>query len=979
MRHKKLVIFVALIAGGVFVVWLLGVREGENLLGGRRRPPATSNGPSPFENRDPNADVALRDATIPVHSPSKDDPNVMVLRYVIRIGETVGDVARRTHAKRVNIDLYNGKPKPEERAVAKVKSDEAELVFATAPDATTGFRDAALETMSLQKNVVVDYLDDQGNAQARLDCDQLDVTDTIFHVPGHAIVTQEGMRVEGDGLVYHKDGGAFSFEKNVHVEGTQFGLPTPTASTAGDATETKTLKTIDCKGVMTFVPSDKKREKSESAPKSVADAGGAIPTDANFGSLKGGVLTFHDDVVGKQETSTLTAQVLEVTLSSAPPVKSSSGDSNATAKKASGMQVNHAVATGASGRPAVLDDPQGRLEGEVLILDRGAEGQVVVLQKSAKILNARMGGTGDASKVLNAGASTEIRFHPDSVGNGEATAAGGLGSAQKVRLELKDDAWLETKGAQPSDDLHIEGQRLDLEFAKTGGASDSLQLRHLTATGGAKGVIPQGTFTGDEIVVAPKEAAPDQAPGDSQDFVIHIQPNPAVQLVSDLPGGGKREVHVASTGRLDYQPATSDTQGGVATFTGKTNLTVAENGAITSTLDATKSLTIELNPDGSSEALKSMVAVGDVHFDSPQQRIKGVGDRLRLEPGSKGSQTFNLYGAPAVAYATDAGGKENVVHANEVRFDPDEGTMHALGNVDARFTGIALAQPDAGSAPAANQGTLRCEDLTVFVPADGGPTTLIAKTHVRFDDPDHAIFAKSAEMHYSEATKIATFDGPPDDQAEVTRTVAATADAAARSLTVAGPRIILDQVTSILTCPIRGRVTIDRGAAKGVKGAKDQRISAWSDGPVRYVNDRLILRDNVVVAFDEDDTEVRSLRADLATVYFAEKAGSADAPVASSDPSGLGGVGGTGVDRILAEGRVHLEQSVPNDLIADGQSLEWIGSDQDETTILVGTSPKSTVIQRMGKQRLRYDADRFVMHNTTGAIETENGFMTFID
>ncbi len=982
MKNKKALIFIALIGGGVFVVWLLGVREGESLLGGHRvKPQASENGESPFKNTPPGADVSLKDAVIPVHSPSKDDPNVLVKRYVIHIGETVGEVSRRTHAKRAQIEIYNGEPKPNEKMVAKVKSDEAELDFAGPPDAAAGFRDTALETMSLKGNVVVDYLDDQGNSQARLDCEQLDVTDVIFHVPGRAIVTQEGMRVEGDGLVYHKDTGAFSFEKNCHVEGTQFGLPVPGASdvagATADASVPKTLKTIDCRGPLTFTPADKSKKK-EKRVETAPPGGGAIPTDQNFGSLDGGLLTFHDDVVGKQEGSTLTAQVLEVTLTSAPETepKTEGGE-----KKKSSMQVNHAVATGTPGKPAVLDDPQGRLEGGVLILDRGEAGQVVVLQNDARIVNAKMGGAGGAEKLLNAGARTEIRFHPDTGAGKDAGAlAQGLGSAKTVRLELKDDAWLETRGATPADDLHIEGQRLDLEFAKSGDTEESLQLRNLTATGNAKGVIPQGTFTGDEIVVAPREGATD-----SQDFTIAIQPNPSVELASDLPGGGKRAVRVECTGRLDYTPPGAKDVGGVAIFTGKNNLTVKENDVVTSTLDAAKSLTIELNPDGEQEALKSMIAVGDVHFDSPQQRIKGVGDRLKLEPGSKGSQTFTLYGAPAVARATDTSGKENVVDAQEIQFDPDAGKMHALRDVHASFVGLALAQSDAGGTTSESDapGALACEDLTVYVPADGGPTTLEARTKVKFDDPGRAISARSQALHYSEATKVAIFDGPQDDPAEVTRTVPATADQGARTLTVAGPRIILEQETSVLTCPIRGRVTIWREAPPGAKGVKDQRISAWSSGPVRYVSDRLILRDEVVVGFDEDDREVRSLRSDLATVYFAEKADAK--PSADAANGGLGGPGG-GIDRIVAEGRVHMEQRDRNkdgklsrELLADGQSFEWIGGAKEEVMILIGSSPQSTVIETRGARRLRYDADRFVMHNASEEIEAENGRMTFID
>ncbi len=972
MNLRLVVRFMLVLFSGVVLVWIFGVQSGEDLLGRRvarerAEGSASTAAVETSANGEPRADVSLTDAVIPVREALEDDPSVHVLKYTISIGATKSGPSKRMPAEDVRIDIYNKKPKPDERVVARVHGDRATLLFLTPPDVTGGFRDAAIDAMTLYENVLVEYLDEAGRTMTTLETAELDLSDQSFRSNARCTIRQEGLEIHGDGLAYDKKSGSFSFEKNVFVEGTRFGLPDETSgrdpSETGVAPAPETVRTITCDGRFTFVP-DEPAEAGDPG----GDGGNEGSSHEQLASIGGGVLTFRDRVVGKQAGSTLNCELLEISLDKAAP--RSNGEATDEDEDAS-LDISQVVATGTAARPAVLVDARGTIRGETLTLVKTDDGQVLTVVGDPQIADARLG---DDGTIISAGAKREIRLRPKPVTQDVATNDPDPGSdvamAERTVLELRVGAFLETKSAAPENDFRIDGDEIDVEFARAAppdegpAATSSLELLGLRSTGGARGTFAGGGFTGDVI-----EATPVASGGGTSQFQIDVFPNPVVRL--DTPPakeGQKARAVVIRTedGKLTYTPPDAPSDPTHAVFTGATTLTMREGDALLSTLTAQRTMTIEMTSDADETGLAALVAEGDVHFDSVEEGVVGDGDRLTLVPTSDGRQRVVLSGRPAIARTIDpsTGTPDKRVAARSITFDPETGRLHAVEEVEA-LAGLKLSVEGPGAAhDEGPPGVLKCDELELLA-REGTETILVATSRVVFDDPAKGLVAQGSRLVYRESQGFATLHGDGERFASVTRTEAGADGAAeSRHVTIHGPTIVLDQQTGSLHCPAAGTVTLVRPKSDT---QKELRVVARSVGPIRYENGRLILTVDVAIGFAEDDRETRALLCDQATVLFAE----------ASDGESANGMGG--LDKIIAVGRVHMEQTEPRALIAEGQRLEWTLLENDEEIFLSGSDPQCWVVGLLGDRDVRDEADWFRLRKNSEEVQAENGHTVFVD
>ncbi len=1032
--------FVLLLAVGLIAVWVLGVRSGETFFG--RKPDRVKVDPEEArrvrESEGPSdVDVALTGAMIPIREELPDQPGVLVLKYAIHIGHSASGGSKRMPAQTVVVDIYNKKPPPEERILARASGDEALIEFDSPPDPKSGFRDTLIESMTFTKNTRVDYLDEAGEPATTMTCDELQVTEERFRVPGHAVITQEGLKVEGDVLSYEKATGAFEFERNVKVEGTRFALPetgmaeekpaaeeTPAAAGAPPAEQTPT--TVSCGGRFSYVPAAEE------------EGGAGLPGDEAFGKVKGGLITFRENVTGTQDQSTLLCEELEITLESVKkPERAQPAEQQEERKDDEGLEVTRVIARGTPGRPALLKDPQGTLEGETLTMVKTEAGQVVTLLGEPRIHDATFGGPKPAegaatppeegavappegaapeegatepaagapappeSRALtfSAGARRQIQLRPVASAPGEAPPPEGAPKTRKVLLELEDTAFLETKSDTPENDFRIEGHRLHLDVLQSEketpeGKTTDMRLERLLATGAARGLFSGGVFTGDQV-----EAFPRAGSTDSSQFEIHVSPNPDVLLVSKLEGeaAGERRVHIRSDqGELTYVPAAAGEEQTQAVFTGPTLLTVEEAGQLTTTLNSETRVTVVLDTaaEKGGDALSSMVAEGNVSFENVPQGVTGTGERLTLLPTEAGRYRFRLSGSaerPAVAHAAVEGEASRDVAALDIDFDPDSGRLSAKGRVEARGTGLALGA-EMGPALAeaeetAEPSVLKCEDLQVFSDESGG-SVVEARTAVRFEDPSRRLSATADQLFYEETAGKARLLGREYEPAFVTRGGEPSADGRPpRTVSIGGPEVLLDQASNTLTCERNGAVRL---VLPEFKKEKEQCINGRSAGPLRYFQDRLVLQEDVVVGFANDGTETRALWCDLATVLFAtqEPEAGAEEGAAAGETAGAVAEGAaplpgsaredSGFDRLIAEGRVHLEEVAPREMIGEGQRLEWIMDEADEVLILSGTNPQCWIVGLLGDKDFRDEADWFRLHRNSNEVQAENGRTVFV-
>ncbi|MFH0943796.1 MAG: hypothetical protein V2A76_01250 [Planctomycetota bacterium] len=952
MKSRVLTRFLLVLGVGLILVWIFGIDSDEGLLGRKSERVKVSEeeaAAAAKARRDPDSDVAVTGALIPVREELSDEPGVMVRKYTVRIGYTASGNSKRMHAEEVAVDIFNGKAPPEERRIALIHGDEALIYFDSAPDAANGFKGAAITSMTLMKNVVVEYLDKDGVSLSELHSETLDLSDERFYVEGHAVILQEGLRVEGDELTYLKSDGSFSLERNVVVEGTRFALPSPDSGKADSGVElldpagedgTAALKTITCDGRFTFVPEEAAEEAEEVTV--------AAPDDTQVAQLGGGLLTFRENVVGAQGETELSCDTLEITLASLPAAE-------AGGKKK--LEVSHVLATGSVNRPATMTAPEGTLLGETVTLVKTDAGQVITLEGEPRILNARMGGSesGDGGSVFSAGAKSQIRFRPapapEAPPEGEAATAP---AEESIVLELIEDAYLQTESEGEGDNFRIEGQKCDLEFARLPpDASDpeaksGYDLRQLLATGYPRVVMNSAAEAGG------------------------VPTDVTIQSLSNLTD-------------LTYTPAAPG-QETKAVFRGETELEVKEDGVVTTKLTSNRQLTILLgvaDEEGGKGGFSSLVAEGEVVLENQSQNVHGTGDKMTLFPVEEGGYRLQLAGIPgdrAVATAGAEGEDRKVISGLLIDFDPKTGTLHATGQapdqVEAHFAGLDFAS-DFGAAreegaPSEGQGLLLCDDLSVLSGEEGAPPVVDATGNVAFDDPSRDISATCHRLYYEESLGVARLYGNEWKPATLTRSAtpknmadpSQEAAAPPRTVSISGPLLLLEKETGTLTCPDRGIVTMLSPGQEG--GGKAQKITARSKGQIRYFQDRLVLHQEVVIGFEEDDSEIRALWCDVATVFFS------DSTVDEEQTSGIGDRAG-GFDRIVADGRVHLEQIAPKDLIAEGQKLVWIRGTDDEVMFLSGTNPQCWVVGLLGDKNVRDEADWFRLYRNSNEVQAENG------
>lgn len=972
--------FLLVLLGGIALIWVLAIGPGGSLLGPKKPrielPDAVARTPSAAaDSGAPQESVSLGQATIPVREELKDRPGVKVLKYQVYIGQTVGGMAKRMAAKDVRIDIYNKKPAPDERAVARVHGSDSLLNFSTAPDPAGGFRDASIESMTLLQDVLVEYLDESGNTATTLRCTRLELSNDQFTVPDRAFIDQPGLHIEGDHLLYDKSTGGFSFEKNVVVEGTRFGLPESEGSAAvpgDDPAVAEVPKRIECAGGLTFEPAE---EQDQKAPRARGKDGALDSTQ--LGSLSGGLLTFRDRVIGSQGDSKLYADRLEITLGKPDPsTVAATAPAGADSDRSRGkLDVRRVVATGTSEERARLVDRRGTLVGGTLTLEKTAAGQVVTMVGEPGILDGRLGDPADpeASKdTFTARAADSIRLHPAPVQTAASAPGDGAPAPETIVLELRKDGTLEMRGTDATKDFRIDGQSLDLAFDKSGsGAAETFALRELVATDRARATFASGDLSGDRIVATPRAGG---AAGETS-FAVTVTPNPSVNLAStDEETGVASALAVASpNGRLDYVPAAAAGEVTRADFSGPTRLTRHLDGALDTTLDASKKLTIELKPDAAeagSGGLSSMTADGAVVFSSLSEGVAGRGEHLVLVPKDGGKQAFRLSGAPAWA-KQDGGpsGENRELTASSIEFDPETNELHAVGSVEAIAAGLDLGagierERGAAADPNAAPGTLKCSELWIRSGEGDAPPRIEASGDVSYDDAARRLAADADRLVYDGAAGLVYLYGTPSAPARIEQTDAAKEGAKPSSVTVAGPELVLEQKTNVLTCARDGSILLTE---PGATPAKDQRILARSQGPLRYANDRLVLQDEVVVTTSEGRSELRALWCDLLTAVFDE---------VGSD-RGQKGSAAT-LQRILGEGRVHLEQTEPRALTAEGQTFEWLLGDE-QALILRGTSPRCWIIGEQNGQRIRDEADEFRLYKDSERVDSVNGQSVYLD
>ena len=253
---------------------------------------------------------------------------------------------------------------------------------------------------------------------------------------------------------------------------------------------------------------------------------------------------------------------------------------------------------------------------------------------------------------------------------------------------------------------------------------------------------------------------------------------------------------------------------------------------------------------------------------------------------------------------------------------------------------ISKWEPDASE-----PGTLTCDDLTVTLPSEDGSGEVVvdARGNVVFEDTAEGLVSKCSHLHYEQSLGRIELRGVEDRPARVRRVSMdpTTEDGSGETeVSIVGPVIYIDQETRQLDCPEDGRVVMVQPARVGSDGErkKDQRVVARSKGPVQFANDELTLRRRVVVTFEEDGEEAQALWCDLATVHFHSESGPTAPAVTSGSTDAL-----SGFDRIVAEGRVHMEQISPRELVGEGQRLEWWIEDGQRGMVWSGTRPQCWV------------------------------------
>lgn len=987
MSHRPLR-FLVVFASGLGLVWALGIGPGGSFLGGGHKTRARTEADRADLGReapDPGSGVSMHDIEIPVRE-EEEPGEPPVLKYVVVVGELVGQIGRRMPARDVHITVFNKKLPPDERQLARVQGEEAIITFDGVPDPRSGFRDTKIREMTLTTDVRVDYLADDGSVATTLTCQHLDLSDVRFRVPGKAIIEQEGLTFSGEGLTYDKETGIFRFEHDVVARVTRFSLPGSDdeeqrgdEESAGPPPE----KTIRCAGPFTFVPAEKPDDSTASEDTDLAEAVG------------GGVLTFENGVVATQGDTILDrCERLVMHVDKAGQDSGADGPPGEDAADAgrSELEITHVEAYGPLGEPARLRDPRATLLADVMLLEPASGGQAVVLRGSPRILDAAPNPSDDASTTrLSAGADREIRIEPDATAAGESADSTPPPEGPKTLLvSLLDGAWLRSESDDVARRFELGGDRLELILAQIepdaaldaapaesrGDTDATMALERLLAEGDARGSFSKGSFRGQRIEGRPRAGAA----GETTDaFELRVSPDPTVDLVLSAPDAEvpRRAVVTTRDGELRYVPPMRREDPLQAIFTGRTEVSLFESDQIATSLEARDSLIVELAQDGEQRGLRSMVADGAVAFRSPRDGVSGGADRLRLLPAGTDQYKVVLDGSPAVCSRATEAGSDQVIRSRHIEYDPSSGHLRAVDRVDGVSTTMpGLAQDGSPGGPDHAPGKLSCRVLDVFQHrlADGEEELVVdAREAVAFDDPVRGVAATGAGMEYRRSTGRIRLEGDGAQPARVRRQRAqhGTPDVDSEpEVSIVAPLILLDQTDESLVAPTDGRVEL---VTTDARTGSRSRVVASSRGPIEYRGDRLLLRDEVLVRFRQDGEERRALWCDMATVVFRSES-EQDAP-----ERGSSGPATSGFDHLLAEGRVHLEQTEPRPLIGEGETLEWRVEGGRQVMILRGVHPKAWVDGLLTNRRLRYVADRFRLYEDTGEFEVENGEFSFVE
>jgi hypothetical protein len=1014
MVGRRLFLLVILLIGGVVAVWLFGVDRGESLLRhGRPKAKSETTEAGATERAAPRdreryETAGFEGGTFEIFDELEGRPGVKVLKYLVKVGATDGGVGKRITATTVTIDFFNKQLEPDRKRIAKIVADRAHIEFSDVPDPRSGFRDLAMLGMNLEQNVVVEYLDDAEGTIGTLRCQELVLGDAAIEAPGEARVETQGLEITGTGLTIDRASGRIEFARDNLIRGTRFELPSrsgggesPAEKPAQD--EPADEKTIRCKGAFTFLP--EKRDE--------ADAAAAAPGGDLASMLGGGVLTFRDEVVATQDTSTIYCDELEIVLASKtlPPDPAVPGS-----QPGSTLDVSRMVAKGSPVRRARLEDAMGTFVAETLLLEEKPDGQWITLTGMPEVIDAQFGsreaaaGAAPSEQGFDARATHQLRVRPlvapaAAAGTPDAaTADAAVESVESGRgflVELEGAAHLERRSANPSERFGLDADRIEMTVRSAPGADEAQRrssLESLVATGNARGSLEGGAFSGDRIELTPRPpAAGAAAEEDGAAFDLHVAPNPRVELTmpatDDRPAS--RVAIVTPVGTLRMEPA-KDGAGTLARFAGATTMDFYEGDVLATHLDAAESLDIAFGPsaDGDGKSgLSYLRAVKDVKLDSPANGMRGSGDELVLEPLPSGQNKFTLRGNLASAtIAMD--GEARTIEGGTITIDPETKTLHAerttersvhveLGSL--AIGGSARAAPSAGAAGA----ILTCDVLDV-IPQKGPDGTdqmrVEAEGSVRVDDAANGVEAEAGRLEFDPQTSRLVLHGTPDRKARMRRAMPAEPGKSPSDVEIVGPELHIDTATSDLFCPRNGDLMILRAATPDVTPT---RVHAGAIGPIRYGKNRLELANDVLVRFEEKNEEVRALWCDRAVVIFAEKLaeapppeGAADGPVTATtevveagDAENATGI--PGVERIEATGRVRLHQVEPRPLTANGHHLVWRIVDGEETLFLSGSSPKCWVKGLSNNEHLRYEADSFVLKLASQDYSAENGVFVF--
>lgn len=998
MLGKRLLLLSSLLAAGVGIVWLFGVDEGESLLGGGRRD-SSSEAEEPVveaaerrdransvdRDADPATDVqslAVGNARIPVREGLPDRPDVRVLKYLILIGTSDGAIGRRIRAKDVRIEVYNKKPDPESKKVAIITGGQAEIEFRDPPDPKTGFRDSALVSMTLTSKNRIEYLDEAEAAIAILENDDLHLTDDEITGKGFCKIDLKGLLVTGHDLRYDRVGGGLELRRDVEIRGRSFELPSrkvkadvaaaaPSPAPAlPEPTADEPEKTIACTGPFTFQPK-KSEQKSGSGDTEISSL------------LSEGTMSFHGSVVATQgDRSRLECEDLEIVLDdAAPPAQGSPAASEPESK----LNVSRMFARGSSTKPCVLIDSMGKFIAETLLQEEKPDGTWVTLNGSPRVEDASLAAAGESGETksdapsFDASASRQIRLRPGPAS--ESAVATPDTATRRFLVEIDGDAKLSAAGLSGNETVDLAAETIEMHVASAppsvegsaeSGAGSGAGLERLLARGEATGSLSKGVFRGDKIELIPlaEEAG---GTGESR-FRLTIEPNPDVRFAMSAGGDGappQDARFLTENGRFAWTPASKEAPAS-AVFTGPTTLNVFEGEKVTTKLSAAESIELSLSEQEGKQGISSLVARGAVSFEDVNAGLAGSGREMTLEPREGRQGRMRLFGSPAKAEIRNADGGTQEVAANRIAVDPEDGSLEAEDSVVVRLSGFGLAGADPNAAsparPDAPPARLMCQFLDVRRD-ESGRNVVKARRGVSIEDEANAVSARSEELDYVENDGRIFLRGLPDAPASLTRLLGADPQGSPNFVTITGPDLRIDSATSNLTCEREGRIELVQPLAAGASSTK---VRARSTGPIRYGSGVLDLSTDVIIYFDENDVEVRSLFCDRAKVFFANESGTTDpgaAPVAGNRMGGF--------EELVAEGRVHLVQAAPRDMEAEGHQLRWRVVDGKETLYLKGSSPRCWIRGLSENSHLRYEADSFVVLMGSQDFTAENGRLIY--